>query len=522
MCRAKDDAKCSRPGRRCEDDAPAAVAARGKAYQASKQAAELTAAPSEGPVAVLLEAPVDADTRDIDTLRALSRSIDAAYAGEDRGAVKELEAAYGSPMGAVRALGAAVTSRGEELAGLTADEAIASWNRRRDEAEKNLEDLKGAHAARIDQDMMDFDAWSAEHHPGVNWEDTEGSGSLRMLRNQYHSEELTAADAAVTAAEEYWEKSGIRNASDPESRADLRKISDGCEAALAEVRALGGHLELHELSDAPAALAVTEASSIYPADWVRASTEAGPLAAAVTTGRAGHNPSWIYSDRVASTVPSTMTRPAGSDPKDTAEMTFLSVERGIGHRGRPDPAQDRWTTQMWDVKRVKGKPKGYDWEAVEPGVWRRKPRGTIQGAGVTVDMRGSLPGRPKGFSVAAHELGHHMQHVVPGLSSMEHDWLVDRTTVNGEREELVPRWEGANEFVRTDNFLDSYIGREYTDVAGDSRDTTEVITMGVQGIFGGDHGGLIGMGSLKRDDDMRHFILGSMASAAARKTPDAE
>lgn len=519
MCRAKSDPKC----RRCTGSAsPVTGSARGKAYHSGKKAAGLTAEPKVMAPVPPPAAPVDADTRDIESLRALAASIDDAYADGNPAAIEELDAAYGSPLGAVRALGAAVTSRGEEFAGISADEAVESWQRRRAAAGQSLKDTHAAAKVQQDKDMQDFDAWSAEHHPGVKWEDTGGEGSLRYLRNTYHSEELAAAIAARDEATEFWEKSGIQNAADQESKADLRKIGDGSQAAVAEIRPLGGHLELHEFSEAPAALAVAEASSVYPADWVKASTEAGPLAAAVTTGRAGHNANWINSDRVASDVPRYVICPAGSPREDTPENTFLSVEKGK-NGDQADPTSDTWLVQHWDVKRVKGKPKGYDWEAVEPGVWRRKPRGTISGPGVTVSLTdGGLPGRPKGFAVATHELGHHMQVMVPGLSRMEDDWLIDRTTLDGKREELVPRWKGANEFVRTDSFINTYIGREYADAMGDKRETTEVLTMGTQGIFGGDHGGLIGMGSIDRDDDMRAFILGAMASAGTKRRSSSE
>lgn len=513
MCRAKDDPKC----RRCKTTDPVASASRGKAYEASKKGEGLTAAPVALAAVALLTAPVNNGTRDIEALRALAASIDRAFADEDPSAIADLKRDYGSPLGAIRALGAAVTSRGEELAGITAEEVTDSWHKRKEAARQAIPDLRQARDDRVAQDMAEFDAWAAEHHPGVNWEDTGGPGSLRQLRNQYVSEESKAAGAAVIEAEARWEKSGIQSATDPESLLDLRRIADGCEAAMAEIRPLGGHLELHELSDPAAVLAVTEAMGIYPADWACASSDAGPLAVVVSEGRSQHNPFAVHSERVAA-EPSFHIVPAGSARTDTPECSYLAVENGIGAYGREDPSYDRWLTQKWEVKRVKGKPKGCDWEAVEPSVWRRKERGTIKGAGLELSMKGrELPARPKGFAVAAHELGHRMQTVVPGLSRMEDAWLVDRTTVNGKREELVPLWEGSNEFVRTDNFPLAYIGKEYSDMMGDTREATEVITMGTQGIFGGDHGGLIGMGSIRRDDDMRAFILGAMASAGFRR-----
>lgn len=512
MCRGK----CHPNARRCPGDSPVAVAGRGKARYASKTVASLTPAPRDvvsEPVAV--KPPVDADTRDIETLRAVAARIDDAFAGEDSGAWSDLSREYGSPLGALRALGSALTSRAEELAGVDAEQAVTSWQNRKAAAKKAEEDTRAAVAARQEEDMREFDARAAESHPGVDWRDTEGPDSLRALRNAYISDERKAAIAARDAAAEFWEKSGIQAAGDAETLTDLRRLSDGYEAALTEIRPLGGDLDVHELSDAQAVKVVKEAIGIYPADWARASSEAGPLAVVASTGRSMHNPFGVASDKVARGTSNLITY-AGAAPRDTAEREHLSVEPGFDDRGA-NPGNDRWLIQAYEVKRGKNHPKGADWEEYEAGVWRRKERGKISGPGLELNLSGAtIQGRPKGFAVAAHELGHRMQTVVPGLSAMEDAWLTARTTVDGEREDLVPLWEGSGEMVRPDNFVDAYIGKEYTTMVGDTREATEVITMGTQAMFGGDHGGLIGMGRASRDDDMRHFILGAMAAASGK------
>lgn len=509
---------CDPKARRCKCDKKK-VSARSKARYKAKKAAGLTRAPLKKTAAsVPAQAPlVTASTRDIDTLRALAANIDEAFAGEDQGAWQALSKEYGSPLGAIRALGSALTSRAEELAGVDADRVVASWQSRREVAEQVAEETRLAARARGEEDMREFDAWATEHHPGIDWQETSGEGSLRALRNAYVSDEFKASIAARDTAVDFWESSCIKFAGDTQTKEDLRRLADGYQEALAEVRPLGGRLSVHDLSDASAIKVVKEAISIYPADWVAASAAAGPLAVVETSGRSMHTPTAVASDRVAK-GPRYLISYVGNEPRDTPEREHLSVEKGMGERGA-DAGQDRWLIQDYEVKRVSRRPNGADWEQLEPKVWRRKVRGSIDGPGLELNLSGKgdrVQGRPKGFAVTAHELGHRMHSVVPGLSAMEDSWLTDRTTVNGERDELVPLWEGSAEMVRPDNFVEAYIGKEYTDFMGDIRDATEVITMGTQGMFGGDHGGLIGMGQAQRDDDMRHFILGAMASAGGR------
>ncbi|HEX9229324.1 MAG TPA: hypothetical protein VF885_22220, partial [Arthrobacter sp.] len=227
-------------------------------------AAGLTSAPRKVAVEVVAEKPaVDANTRDIETLRAVAVLIDDAFAGEDREAWRELTREYGSPLGALRALGSALASRAEELAGIDAVQAVTSWQERKAAAKKAEEATRAAAIARQEEDLREFDAWAAENHPGVDWRDTGGPGSLRALRNAYFSDELKAAIAARDAATEFWEKSAIQSAGDTETLTDLRRLSDGYQAALAEIRPLGGDLQVHELSDAQAVKVVKEAIGIY-------------------------------------------------------------------------------------------------------------------------------------------------------------------------------------------------------------------------------------------------------------------
>ncbi|HEX9087343.1 MAG TPA: hypothetical protein VF867_07455, partial [Arthrobacter sp.] len=110
MCRAQDDPTCTHRNQlRCEVTDPVVSASRGKAYEASKKGEGLTAAATALAAVALLSAPVTSDTRDIEALRSLASSIDKAFAGEDQDAIAELSRDYGSPLGGIRALGAAMT-----------------------------------------------------------------------------------------------------------------------------------------------------------------------------------------------------------------------------------------------------------------------------------------------------------------------------------------------------------------------------------------------------------------------------
>lgn len=78
------------------------------------------------------------------------------------------------------------------------------------------------------------------------------------------------------------------------------------------------------------------------------------------------------------------------------------------------------------------------------------------------------------------------------------------------QEELVPMYPGSSEMTRPDNFTNIYMGRDY------GREATEVMSMGMEGVFAGSYGGFIGVGGEKPDLEVRNLVLGVLATAGGR------
>lgn len=60
-------------------------------------------------------------------------------------------------------------------------------------------------------------------------------------------------------------------------------------------------------------------------------------------------------------------------------------------------------------------------------------------------------------------------------------------------------------------FRQRYMGKEYEKV-------TEIVTMGMESLFTGTNGGLIGVGRSDLDREFRDFILGAVATAGTRSS----
>lgn len=137
-------------------------------------------------------------------------------------------------------------------------------------------------------------------------------------------------------------------------------------------------------------------------------------------------------------------------------------------------------------------------------------------ANLTTNECGSFVENQSGaVAVATHEFTHRMENVVPGLYELEKQFRDRRTTMNnGRLEPLVgihsPR---SREKGRVDHFTSRYMGRIYN-----FEGYTEVMSTGTQALFGGDYGGLTGMGrGATADHDMRNFVLGVLGGHTVKK-----
>lgn len=120
-----------------------------------------------------------------------------------------------------------------------------------------------------------------------------------------------------------------------------------------------------------------------------------------------------------------------------------------------------------------------------------------------------------GYRVAVHELAHRLEHVSdPFIFRMEEQFLTRRTTLpDGTREPLrkildlnEPGGYTEDEVVYPDNFTHVYMGKKY------EVKNREILSMGMESIFCGSHGGLIGLNDYKPDMEMKNFIVGMLGS----------
>ena len=79
-------------------------------------------------------------------------------------------------------------------------------------------------------------------------------------------------------------------------------------------------------------------------------------------------------------------------------------------------------------------------------------------------------------------------------------------------------YKGTREVGHADDLPLHYAGKVYLNRNGeDMGEHYELMSCGTQGLFGGDHGGLIGLHGdgtqYSRDDDYRSFVLGVLATA---------
>lgn len=110
-----------------------------------------------------------------------------------------------------------------------------------------------------------------------------------------------------------------------------------------------------------------------------------------------------------------------------------------------------------------------------------------------------------------HEFGHRMEQVLPNriLVRQEEAFLKRRTAKINENwfTNMVPVNE--KEFVHSGGFVAPYVGKEYFDGK-----RYEVFTTGVQALYTGEYGGLVGVSTQYTEPDMDHrnFILGILAT----------
>lgn len=442
----------------------------------------------------------------IEEVRDAAEMVDLLYDAEGKPAelLEELiTEKYGSPLQAVQFVGVEIAGRAEELAGVDGESL-----------RKTLENRK----AELNYDVLSEDLNEKTSEAVRVWEKRNDAGEFTGLNlEEYKTKYYAFMDEYTAESKKAWldaEEELKVIASEGKT-----KLADSYQAVLSEVRPLGGGLKFEDLSDARASEVALKAAQVFPSDWLKASDDLGGLVVVDVESRAHYShENFVVGSKslppkiVKSKIDPSIVKSAYEEYKLVDEKTSL-----LGYR-RYEKLEHEYVDGS-----ITNRPEGQDWEYYSDGYlfngWRRPKRVKVKGSGLSVNK--DAPGvlnAPEGYSVAVHELSHRMERVAPGLSRMENHWLLERTTSKkGEREPLISLDNGRDdEFVRQDSFIVSYIGKEYEANGWHY----EVMSVGMQALFGGDYGGLVGVDSKRgysEDQDMRSFILGALASAGLSK-----
>lgn len=328
---------------------------------------------------------------------------------------------------------------------------------------------------------------------------------------------------------------------------------------LSQVREMGGDLTFHPASDKNSVNILQEALTVYPKDWVNRA-ETAPVVVKRTTKRAHYSPWTIHYGKykVVDSLEVIHEENWQPNPKDETHLGYIPVDPETGKYVNSEGQEETvlhtgstgykaWVRESYDYfhpnehasKTLKDgtfKPAGRGWEEktfertivnpetqaeekIEYSQWVRKnyreKTQPFTAPELLISQRETPHHENKNYTVALHEYAHRMEHVGSStIKPLEEQFLKRRTTdANGERQtmqkliDLQPNGKyDSSELTRADNFANNYIGKEY------ESGSREVLSMGMEAIFAGSQGGLMGFGNYKADPDMKNFIIGLLAS----------
>jgi hypothetical protein len=338
------------------------------------------------------------------------------------------------------------------------------------------------------------------------------------------------------------------------------KLSEKNKEILAEIRELGGELSLHKHSDKKAVeLLHKTVGQYFPSDWINSSNDRNDNMRLISFWD-GQRPYYTeqgiqygaegettaLAQYVAVAIPYKFAHEAiarlnqsegkvNGDVMDTlinsetfGESVLIEMEKRVPFNKEEHtmingmPEGDNWhygyTYKSPERKNKSGISPEKQWYQLEKNEQVVLPELAVYYEASRIH---------NAEAVAYHEFSHRAELVVANdaITRLEKSFLERRTTdTDGKREQLSSIYpnnkDGIGEVGRRDNFIDHYMGKEYL-----STKHKEVLSMGVESIFSGKRGGLVGMEWTsdminpkkgewtKSDNDYRAFCFGVLATA---------
>lgn len=334
---------------------------------------------------------------------------------------------------------------------------------------------------------------------------------VSVLRGYQPADRLSEADTELldelrpmfTRGEAMWV--AAHAVSQLETR-DTQAVTQETVAVLSGLRPFGG---VFNADCTPKVKPLVNATAqLLPSSWVARSNSYGPLKVESTRGahaRAG------YSHNARGKSTTRTTRDEWEEVTDSIGLrgvvTDDQLERYVRacHPEAFDPAEfDRkgrvrgrkalWSGRTRNIRDIKFDPETgrvtfrCEKERVRQITSRGEPTAKI----TANDVRSSV-----------HEFGHRAENTIFGLQRLMAVWRSERCT---DMSTSRIAGCGRDEFGYEDSFVSHYIGKTY--VSGD----TEVLSVGLEAVLTGSHGGLLGSGGGRADTDHRALILGVLAT----------
>ncbi len=390
----------------------------------------------------------------------------------------------------------------------------------------------------LPKDRLDAAREQVTNDPAVRAAREEDARTMRAQSER----ERPLREAVSEAHTEVWRVEAGR---DTQTLKDLRALADGYTRAVGEVRDLGGAIELHARSHKTAVAAFGEAMRVFPADWVAASNQrtaiTGAPVAKLSKTRAHYTDHRTHKTKqrvqesgiwTGQTTAEVHGLAIGADTKTVyADWEWIGEndpERAKRYRPATEPMWRRKEYEVADYWATQDlpdgvPPRGRGWEQFEDKerghtYWRR-PKYRMQTVETeaapeitTNDGAAHAAGLSGTFATCVHESSHRFESTVPGIMAVEAEFVRRRATTEDGLAPLRPLYAGRSraEVARDGGFVSKYVGKEYTS------GHREVLSVGMESIFAGEYGGLVGVAGRAPDLEHRAFVLGALAGIGPR------